>query len=57
MKPCSILVNVSRGGLVDTNDLIEALETNRLAGAAMDVYEDEGVPARLPASCAANNLY
>ena len=42
MKPSSILINVSRGGLVDTDALIEALEKCRIAGCAMDVYGNEG---------------
>ncbi|KAI3429413.1 hypothetical protein D9Q98_005508 [Chlorella vulgaris] len=42
MKPSCILINISRGGLIDTNALIAALEANKLAGVAMDVYEDEG---------------
>lgn len=37
MKPSAILINVSRGGLIDTNDLIVALEGNQLHGVAMDV--------------------
>lgn len=37
MKPTAILINVSRGGLIDTNDLIVALEGNQLHGVAMDV--------------------
>lgn len=37
MKPTAILINVSRGGLIDTNALIPALEEGRLAGVAMDV--------------------
>ncbi len=41
MKPGVILVNVSRGGLIDTVALIEALKTGRLGGVALDVYEEE----------------
>jgi phosphoglycerate dehydrogenase-like enzyme len=37
MKPSCILINISRGGLIDTNALIVALEANKLAGVAMDV--------------------
>ena len=36
-----ILINVSRGGLVDTQALIRGLRTNRLSGAGLDVVETE----------------
>ena len=44
----AILVNTSRGGVVDTGALIDALRSRRLAAAGLDVYEDEPhVPAEL----------
>jgi glyoxylate reductase len=44
----AILVNTSRGGVVDTGALIDALRSRRLAAAGLDVYEDEpDVPAEL----------
>ena len=41
MKPSAILVNVSRGQLIDTTALIQALKSRRLGGVALDVYEEE----------------
>lgn len=41
MKPTAFLLNCSRGGIVDEKALARALETGRLGGAALDVYEIE----------------
>ena len=41
MKPGAILINVSRGGLIEAAALIEALKSGRLGGVGLDVYEEE----------------
>lgn len=48
MKPSSFLINVSRGGIVNERDLVEALNLELIAGAAMDVFEKEPILADHP---------
>ncbi len=48
MKRGSLLVNVSRGTLVQTDDMVAALQSGQLAGAAMDVTDPEPLPAGHP---------
>jgi phosphoglycerate dehydrogenase-like enzyme len=48
MKPTAFFVNVARGELVDQEALVELLEHKRIAGAGLDVYEEEPLPADHP---------
>lgn len=48
MRPDAVLVNVSRGGLVDDEALVDALEAGRLRGAALDAFTVEPLPGDHP---------
>lgn len=48
MKPNAVLVNTARGAIVRQADLIAALSANRIAGAALDVFETEPLPTDSP---------
>ncbi len=48
MKPTAYLINISRGVVVKLDALVDALEAGGVAGAALDVYEQEPLPAEHP---------
>jgi len=48
MKPSAMLIGISRGGVIDEDALVAALEEDRLAAAALDVFETEPLPADSP---------
>jgi phosphoglycerate dehydrogenase-like enzyme len=48
MKPSSYLINLARGGIVDEEALMRALERGEIAGAALDVFQEEPLPPEHP---------
>jgi phosphoglycerate dehydrogenase-like enzyme len=56
MKPTAVLVNTSRGPIVDEAALVAARESGTIAGAALDVYDREPLPADHPLRRAPNTV-
>ena len=48
MKPTAVLINTSRGSVIDEMELIDALQQNTIAGAALDVYNNEPLDPNSP---------
>jgi D-3-phosphoglycerate dehydrogenase len=48
MRPTAYLINTARGALIDEGALVEALDARSIAGAALDVFEHEPLPAESP---------
>jgi D-3-phosphoglycerate dehydrogenase / 2-oxoglutarate reductase len=48
MRPSAVLVNVSRGAVIETAALLDALRAGRIAGAALDVFDVQPLPANDP---------
>src|SRR6476661_7578992 len=48
MKPTALFINTSRGPIVQTNALVDALQNGKIAGAGLDVYDQEPLPADSP---------
>jgi len=44
MKKTSFIINTSRGPIINENDLVEALKDEKIAGAGLDVYDQEPLP-------------
>ena len=56
MKPSAYLVNTSRGPIVDEAALLDALQAGRIAGAGLDVYDIEPLPADHPLRATTNTV-
>ena len=48
MRPGAVLINLSRGSMIDEEALLEALMERRLRGAVLDVFQNEPLPADHP---------
>lgn len=56
MKRTAFLINTSRGPLIDQDALLDALHTGQIAGAALDVYDEEPLPPGHPLLSAPNTV-
>jgi phosphoglycerate dehydrogenase-like enzyme len=56
MKPTAVIINTSRGPIIDTQALTNALSQNQIAGAGLDVYDTEPLPADDPILSAPNTV-
>jgi D-3-phosphoglycerate dehydrogenase len=56
LPPGAIVVNVSRGGIIDEDALAELLHSGHLAGAGLDVFETEPLPLTSPLLATPNTL-
>lgn len=56
MRPDAVLVNVSRGAVIDTTALVAALQQRRIGGAALDVFDVQPLPADSPLLACQNTL-
>jgi phosphoglycerate dehydrogenase-like enzyme len=48
MKPTAVIINVGRGPVIDERAMINALSQNKIKGAALDVFDEEPLPANHP---------
>ena len=56
MKPSAVIVNTSRGPIIDEGAMIDALRAGRIAGAGLDVYDREPLPADHPLRSCPNTV-
>ena len=48
MRPAAVVINTARGSIIDEPALVKALQNQQIAGAALDVFEIEPLPASSP---------